>query len=175
MKPTQKLLTFAPKKLARVEIVAHALLFEGALYARASTWIDPDDANPPGGRYNCFGLLLSIARHAELWEGDPNLPPSNYGDQSQTKTFVELLDYNFVKVPKDNLKPGDVLLLRYFDTDIRHEEIHHVGMVTRAPSFMKRGQWIHASQNKGKVVIDDICELTYERIQVAYNLNNLTD
>jgi len=172
-------LTFNPIPITPAQLVAAMLKYDGMAYADGATVVDRDEkgellrdgAGIVQGHGNCFGVLFLAAIDLGLWSGDPNLPPSAYSGQDQIKTLAEVLEYNFTTHPRDTVRAGDVLMMRYRDTNPRHTTPHHVALCIESPP---NPRMIHASNGAGRIYSCMICPVMLPRIELACRLRNFS-
>lgn len=163
-------LLFLPVTVTRTQLVECVLSFEGLPYRVNSSCAVKDENGEWVGHANCFGVLLLAARELGLLPATFNvdLPPAIWG-QKKEKTLWEIIHYNFDKVKRPDMAPGDVVLMQYKDVDPSRNEPHHVLMCV-AP-----GKIFHASDALGRCYVCLLDPLFEARIDSVWRLRNLKE
>lgn len=124
---------FEPKKVTRQQIIEAAFKFVGLPYRT--------QGREATGEYrgtDCGGLVLLIGR--EL--GISDLEVLGYSSAPDGETFEMLLRNNMFEIPKEELKPGDVIGCDYGDG------VQHTVLVTQ---IQPRIEVIHAKRGRGVI------------------------
>jgi hypothetical protein len=168
-------LTFNPIEVTGERIARAAMRYIGSSYSIVNPPYHPE--NPPKSA-NCYGLLLFAAIDLGLLYDDfpPNLDHNIFG-QGQAQTLWDIIDLNFVEVPKSEMKVGDLLLLVYGDTHPKNRREHHVALVAPAKvGFQHEGySWLVDSINPNGVRHVVIDALMQQRITSVRRLKSLME
>jgi NlpC/P60 family putative phage cell wall peptidase len=142
--------------MRRADIVTEARSWLGTNYRH--------QGRRKGHAIDCIGFVWGVARelgyNAEI--------PSNYMRSPKSQQVLDGCDKWLVRVEREELKPGDVLILW---GDERGEAQHFaiVGEVSMRPTM------IHAWSKQKKVVEHGITDFWRLRLVAKYEFPNLTD
>ncbi len=89
---------------------------------------------------DCVGLVIGVAHELQMTEDDYN----GYSDQAFPKLMQALLDEHGIKVPTSEMRPGDVLFLRYM-------EPQHLAIFTEKNTIIHADNTTAARQAYGKM------------------------
>lgn len=163
-------LLFAPVQVPRADFVEAARRFIGVPYSAQNTcYFGPGEAR---NRCDCTGLLLLAAREVG-WlppDFDCNLPPSAFEGQNRATSLKGLLSLNTSAVPKHEMQPGDVLMMRWKDET--KDTARHVALL----SNLEPTKFIQACEDwagHGKVHETFLDGDSNARIVAVYRIRNI--
>lgn len=179
----ESFIKFLPATPTRSEIVAAATPYLGLDYSMRSVYVTRNADGTLSGKLDCLRLLLFICRDVgylpEDFDMNMRRPRNHFGKPpSADETVWQMLRTNCTEVNKNEVLPGDVLLMQFDDIDPRLNEIHHVAMKMGQDPF-PYGTMIHAinsnANGSGRVQEARIDQLCFNRIKAAYKIKGIRD
>lgn len=119
------------------QIVAHARSMLGMRWEH--------QARGEGGKTDCAGLVLFVAKEQGFL--DWNIP-SDYARTAEPGEMLAVCRRHLVEIPRPELRPGDMVVLRYPDTN-------HIGIVGDYPSSPSHVSLIHATASFPRKVVEN--------------------
>lgn len=117
----------------------------------------------PSIALDCVGLPVAILRGLGLSYDDFTA----YEEEPDGRTLIEYMDRNGVRVPEDQMRPGDVLV---FFFGRRREYPQHLGILTQR---VHPQMFVHTHRGVGKVIETHLDERWVRRIHSVYRLRGV--
>lgn len=176
IKDNEEALLFNQIDVTPDEICDAAICYLGLPYSQVTHIVHEENGSVKGSA-NCFGILLQAAKDKGLYPADfdVNLAPSTFGGRVE-KTLWSIIHANFHEVPIEDMKHGDIPLMKYWDMNPKLRTEHHVSIIVPpSPGSWKEpstvNYFLHADENHG-VVRAPINELVQNRIMSLWRMNN---
>jgi len=120
----------------QTQIVAHARGMLGTRWAHQARGED--------GKTDCAGLVLCVAKEQGFLDWDI---PSDYARTAEPGEMLEVCRKYLIEVPRADLQPGDMVVLRYPQTN-------HIGIVGDYP-IAGHVSIIHAQARAPRCVVEN--------------------
>ncbi|MDM0041885.1 hypothetical protein QTI05_22785 [Variovorax sp. J22R193] len=98
------------------------------------------------GKTDCAGLVLTVAKEIGFLDWDI---PSDYARTAASHEMLEVCRQHFIEIQRPDLRPGDIVVLRYPDTN-------HIGVIGDYPPAPKSHvSIIHATAFYPRCVVEN--------------------
>lgn len=149
---------------------------DNVVVAQARTWLSTKyhhqgrlkkSSNHTGG-VDCIGLVIGIINELNICDSRgfclSKYDRTDYSMSPQTTKLAEFFDLHLDPLDKDKIKPGDVLLFKFW------QDPQHVGIVSNYPT----GDLglIHCNSNSGSVIEQPLSDAWKRMITHAYRFRN---
>lgn len=150
--------------------------FGNLVVTQARTWLGTKyhhqgrlkkSSNHTGG-VDCIGLVIGIINELNICDSRgfclSKYDSNNYSMSPQTTKLAEVLGYHLELVATPEIKPGDVLLFKFW------KDPQHVGIVSNYPT----GDLglIHCNSSSGSVIEQPLSDSWKRMITHAYRFRN---
>jgi|GEM_PF-6441069 len=166
-------LQFEPKPCTPQEFIDAARAFQGLRYATTGTYSNPPLGGPGAtGRTDCAGILLLAVRRLGLW---PETFPVDLAwpvfKRERPDLLVEILTRNFHQVKRDELRPGDVMFLRYANAAGNDPGGRHLAIYTSDSPERMIHCWCDFG-GSGRVFEQHIRAIDWSCVRRVWRMNN---